>query len=158
MELNGFSAEIQFLAGALDKYGIGVQVLRAGRYKSAIEPFTRTTSSPEEKQQTQALLTDLWQEFLTTTSEARGKNPEAIQAIAEDQGLLPAAEAQTAGLVDEVAFYDDVLTELRELTQQTEEGAFEGEEDFTQISLYGYSQTLDDSAFGNDNTVAIIIV
>lgn len=156
MELNGFSAEIQFLAGALDKYGIGVQVLRAGRYKSAIEPFTRTTSSPEERQQTQALLTDLWQEFLTTTSEARGKNPEAIQTIAENQGLLPAAEAQTAGLIDKVAFYDDILAELRELTQQTDETAFDDDEDFTQISLYGYSQTLDSGLFGSDNTVAVI--
>ncbi|NEP58435.1 MAG: signal peptide peptidase SppA [Symploca sp. SIO2G7] len=155
MELNGFRAEIQFLAGALDKYGIGVQVLRAGRYKSAIEPFTRTTSSPEEKQQTQALLTDLWQEFLITTSKARGKNPEAIQAIAENQGLLPATEAQTAGLIDEVAFYDDVLVELRKLTQQTDEPPLGAEEEFTQISLYRYSQTLGTTP-GRKDTIALI--
>ena len=156
MELNGFRAEIQFLAGALNKYGVGVQVLRAGRYKSAIEPFTRTTSSPEEKQQTQALLSDLWQEFLTTTGEARGKNPDAIQAIAENQGLLPAAEAKTAGLVDQVAFYDDVLSELRELTEQTDADWTEDEDDFTQISLYRYSQTLDTETFGSKDTVAVI--
>ncbi|EKV00766.1 signal peptide protein peptidase SppA, 67K type [Leptolyngbya sp. PCC 7375] len=154
LELNGFRAEIQFLAGALSKYGVGVQVLRAGRYKSAIEPFTRTTSSPEEKQQTQALLTDLWQEFLTTASEARETTPESIQAIAENQGLLPAAEAQTAGLIDNVAFYDDVLSELRELTQQTDEPWLEDGEDFTQISLYRYSQTLSPE-IGN-NTIAVV--
>ncbi|MEM9486006.1 MAG: signal peptide peptidase SppA [Cyanobacteria bacterium P01_F01_bin.116] len=155
MELNGFRAEIQFLAGALNKYGVGVQVLRAGRYKSAIEPFTRTSSSPEEKQQTQALLTDLWQEFLTTTSEAREKNTEAIQTIAENQGLLAAEEAKSAGLIDDVAFYDDVLIELRELTDQTDETWPDDEEDFTQISLYRYSQTLETTNFGKD-TVAVI--
>ncbi|MEM9264379.1 MAG: signal peptide peptidase SppA [Cyanobacteria bacterium P01_F01_bin.13] len=155
MELNGFRAEIQFLAGALDKYGVGVQVLRAGRYKSAVEPFTRTTSSPEEKQQTQALLTDLWQEFLTTTSEARETNPQAIQAIAENQGLLPATEAKSAGLIDEIAFYDDVLSELRNLTNQTDEVWVEDEDDFTQISLYSYSQTLDSVPAGKD-TVAVV--
>ena len=154
IELNGFRAEIQFLAGALNKYGVGVQVLRAGRYKSAIEPFTRTTSSPEERQQTQALLTDLWQEFLTTAGEARETTPEAIQAIAENQGLLPAAEAKTAGLVDNVAFYDDVLSELRELSNQTDEDWVEDEDDFTQISLYRYSQTLNPE-FGKD-TVAVV--
>ncbi len=154
MELNGFRAEIQFLAGALNKYGVGVQVLRAGRYKSAIEPFTRTASSPEEKQQTQALLTDLWQEFLTTTSTARETTPEAIQAIAENQGILPAAEAQAAGLIDNVAFYDEVLTELRELTNQTDETWFKDEEDFTQISLYNYSQTL--SPDYDKDTIAVI--
>ncbi|MEO0395198.1 MAG: signal peptide peptidase SppA [Cyanobacteria bacterium P01_A01_bin.137] len=155
MELNGFRAEIQFLAGALSKYGVGVQVLRAGRYKSAIEPFTRTSSSPEEKQQTQALLTDLWQEFLTTTSEARETTPEAIQAIAENQGLLPAAEAQSAGLIDNVAFYDDILSDLRELTEQTDDAWDEDEDDFTQIGLYSYSQTLDTDA-GNKNTIAVV--
>lgn len=155
MELNGFRAEIQFLAGALSKYGVGVQVLRAGRYKSAIEPFTRTSSSPEEKQQTQALLTDLWQEFLTTTSEARETTPEAIQAIAENQGLLPAAEAQAAGLIDNVAFYDDLLSDLRELTEQTDDAWDEDEDDFTQIGLYSYSQTLD-TTIGNRDTIAVV--
>ena len=156
MELNGFRAEIQFLAGALSKYGVGVQVLRAGRYKSAIEPFTRTTSSPEEKQQTQALLTDLWQEFLTTTSEARDKKPETIQTIAENKGLLPAAEAKSAGLIDNTVFYDDVLAELRALTDQTDEEWTENEDDFTQINLYRYSQTIDTDSFGSKDTVAII--
>ncbi|MEM9805269.1 MAG: signal peptide peptidase SppA [Cyanobacteria bacterium P01_D01_bin.56] len=154
MELNGFRAEIQFLAGALSKYGVGVQVLRAGRYKSAIEPFTRTASSPEEKQQTQALLTDLWQEFLTTTSAARETTPEAIQAIAESQGILPAAEAQESGLIDNVAFYDEVLAELRTLTDQTDESWFGDEDDFTQVSLYNYSQTLSPD-YGKD-TIAVI--
>ena len=154
IELNGFRAEIQFLAGALNKYGVGVQVLRAGRYKSAIEPFTRTSSSPEERQQTQALLADLWQEFLTTAGEARETTPEAIQAIAENQGLLPAAEAQTAGLVDNVAFYDGVLSELRELTNQTDEDWVDDGDDFTQISLYRYSQTLSPE-FGKD-TIAVV--
>ena len=154
IELNGFSAEIQFLAGALSKYGVGVQVLRAGRYKSAIEPFTRSTSSPEERQQTQALLTDLWQEFLATASESRETTPEAMQTIAENQGLLPAAEAETAGLIDNVAFYDDVLSELRELTNQTNQDWAEDEEDFTQISLYRYSQVLRPET-GKD-TVAVV--
>ncbi|MEM6254551.1 MAG: signal peptide peptidase SppA [Cyanobacteria bacterium P01_D01_bin.156] len=154
MELNGFRAEIQFLAGALNKYGVGVQVLRAGRYKSAIEPFTRSSSSPEERQQTQALLADLWQEFLTTASTARETTPDAIQAIAEDQGILPATEAQEAGLIDTVAFYDEVLTDLRGLTNQTDETRSGSDEDFTQISLYNYSQTLDPD-YGKD-TVAVI--
>ncbi|MEO1742664.1 MAG: signal peptide peptidase SppA, partial [Cyanobacteria bacterium J06629_9] len=115
MELNGFRAEIQFLAGALDKYGVGVQVLRVGRYKSAVEPFIRETSSPEEKQQTQALLTDLWQDFLQTASTNRDFTPQALQTLADNGGLLMAEEAKAAGLVDEVAFFDQVLKELRSL-------------------------------------------
>ena len=119
MELNGFRAEIQFLAGALEKYGVGVQVLRVGRYKSAVEPFIRESSSPEEKQQTEALLTDLWQDFLQTASTIRALTPPALQTIADGGGLLMAEEAKAAGLIDEVAFFDEVLRELRGLGDES---------------------------------------
>ena len=119
MELNGFRAEIQFLAGALEKYGVGVQVLRVGRYKSAVEPFIRESSSPEEKQQTEALLTDLWQDFLQTASTNRDLTPQALQTIADGGGLLMAEEAKAAGLIDEVAFFDEVLRELRGLGDES---------------------------------------
>ncbi|MEO0541578.1 MAG: signal peptide peptidase SppA [Cyanobacteria bacterium P01_A01_bin.105] len=118
MELNGFRAEIQFLAGALEKYGVGVQVLRVGRYKSAVEPFIRESSSPEEKQQTEALLTDLWQDFLQTASADRDLTPQALQSVADGGGLLLAEEAKAAGLVDGVTFFDEVRQELRRLGEE----------------------------------------
>ncbi len=60
LELNGLGSEQLFLTGALEKYGIGVQVVRVGNYKSAVEPFTRTSLSQENREQTEALLNDLW--------------------------------------------------------------------------------------------------
>jgi protease-4 len=60
LEINGFSSQQLFYAGALQKFGIGVQVIRVGKYKSAVEPFVLKKLSLENRQQTQALLSDLW--------------------------------------------------------------------------------------------------
>lgn len=136
LEINGFQSETQFLAGALQKYGVGVQVLQAGRYKSAVEPFIRTTSSPESEEQTQALLGDLWEEFLTTVAAERSPTQAQLQQLADAGGLLLPAAAQAAGLVDEVVSYDDVLAELQSLTGEDVSIG----EDVASIDLVSYSK------------------
>ncbi|MBD1866934.1 signal peptide peptidase SppA [Oculatella sp. FACHB-28] len=158
MELNGFRAETTFFAGALEKYGVGIQVLRVGRYKSAVEPFIRTSRSPEEREQTQQLLADLWSEFLAATSESQGITSQQLQAIANNQGLLLADEAQEAGLVDRVSYFDEIVTELRKLTGESEgEGEGEGET-FRHIALPTYADVLAaDEDAGGDNQVALVV-
>ncbi|MEC4893548.1 MAG: signal peptide peptidase SppA [Oscillatoria sp. PMC 1051.18] len=133
MELNGLSSEQLFLAGALDRYGIGVQVVRVGNYKAAVEPFIRQELSPENRQQTQALLADLWQEFVGTVGESRELKPQELQAIANTKGLLLPEEAQQQGLVDRVAYFDEVVADLKELTE-----AKEKDKSFKQIRLENY--------------------
>ncbi|MEO1353386.1 MAG: signal peptide peptidase SppA [Cyanobacteria bacterium J06635_15] len=154
IELNGFSVESQFLAGALEKYGIGVQVLQAGRYKSAVEPFIRTESSPESQEQTRALINGLWQDFLGKVAGARDLETQQLQQIANQGGLLMADEAQAAGLVDKVAHFDEVLAELRSLTDADPRD----DEVFPQVGLVEYSrivnQRQDDG--WNDDVVAVV--
>jgi protease-4 len=152
LEVNGFQAETQFLDGALDQYGVGVQVLQAGRYKSAIEPFIRSDNSPESEAQTSALLTDLWQDFLTTVADSRDVTRDRLQQLANEGGILQAQAAETANLVDRVAYYDDVLTELQTLTgAEAEDG-----EDIPSIDLVSYSQMADRPNQDADDVVAII--
>ncbi len=152
LELNGFQAETQFLAGALEKYGVGVQVLQAGRYKSAVEPFTRSDNSPEDRAQTEALLASLWQEFLTAVAESRDSTPAALQQIADAGGILMGTEAETAKLVDRVAYYEDVLVDLQALT---EADSILGE-DIPAIDLVSYSQTVSPDQGGSRDVVALV--
>jgi len=164
MEINGFRAETQFLGNALKKYGIGVQVLRVGRYKSAVEPFTRSESSPEDKQQTEALIGDLWKEFLQTVSADRDVTAEQVQQLADEVGLIEPAQALELGLVDSLGFYDDVLLGLRELSgvadEDDEDTIVVDLEDFPQTSLVEYAQIAardrDRNFGGPDDTVAIV--
>lgn len=152
MEINGLSSETTFLAGGLEKYGIGVQVTRVGKYKSAVEPFVLTKNSPESREQTQKLLADIWSDFLTTVGQRENLTPQQLQQVVDSQGILMASEAKQKGLVDELAYFDEVVAKLKELTEIEKE-----DRSFRQISLQSYASGSETSKkeFGK-NQVAIV--
>ena len=156
LEFNGLSSETMFLSGALDKFGIGVQVTKVGKYKSATEPFLREKMSPENRQQTLQLLQDIWGQYLQTVATSRKSTTEQLQAIADNQGILMANNALQSKLVDRVVYYDEVLKKLKELT-----GIEEDDKSFTQISLNNYSKvprvakTLSKN-IKSDNKIAVV--
>ena len=134
MELNGLSSQQMFFQGALDKYGVGVQIIRVGDFKSAVEPYIRNNLSPENRQQTVALLEDLWGKFLNTVASSRKLDPERLQTLANTKGYLEPDEAKKAGLIDRVGYYDNAAAKLRELTEEVEE-----DKSFRQIDLKTYA-------------------
>ncbi|MEQ9357212.1 signal peptide peptidase SppA [Coleofasciculus chthonoplastes] len=138
LEMNGFSSQPMFFTGALEKFGIGIQVIRVGKYKSAVEPFVLKELSPENRQQIQALLEDLWSEFRTTVGKSRQVTPQQLQAIADNQGIVLASDAIGRRLVDKVGYYDEVIAQLQELT-----GERETEKSFRQIRISTYADIAD---------------
>ena len=135
LEINGFSSEEMFLAGALEKFGIGVQVTRVGKYKSAVEPFFLKKMSPENRQQTEQWLGDIWSEFLNTVGQSRKLKATQLQAIADDRGTLMADETLNSQLIDKVAYFDEIVAELKKLT-----GVDKEDKSFKQISLKNYAK------------------
>ncbi len=135
LEFNGLISQTMFLTGALDKFGIGVQVTRVGKYKSAVEPFTLEKMSPENRQQTLQLLQNIWGQYLQTIATSRNLTTQKLQAIADSKGILMANDALDGKLVDSVVYYDDVLKKLKELT-----GKKESDQNFRQISLNKYGK------------------
>lgn len=166
LEINGFRAETQFLGNALKKYGVGVQVVRAGRYKSAVEPFTRSQSSPEEKQQTEILIGGLWQDFLNTVTSDREVTPEQMQTFADQVGLIEPEQALDAGLVDQLGFYPEMLTKLEALSGEEESSDEDAAEDwseaiepeFPNVTLTDYARTVArDREFDSaDDAIAVV--
>jgi len=138
LQLNGFSSQPIFYTGVLEKYGVGVQVIRAGKFKSAVEPFILKKLSLENRQQTQALLSSLWSEFLGTVGKSRKLTPDQLQAIADSNGELTAGEAKTRRLVDKVAYLDEVVADLKKIT-----GSREKDKSFRQIRLTTYANVED---------------
>jgi protease IV len=137
LELNGLSSETTFFTGALQKFGVGVQVTRVGKYKSAVEPFLLTKRSPESREQTEKLLGDLWQEFLTAAGKDRKLTVPQLQVIADSKGTVMAKEAQQAGLVDRVVYDDEIEAELKQLT-----GENDPEKSFRQVDLGTYARAI----------------
>jgi protease-4 len=142
VEINGLGTQPIFFTGALTKAGIGVQILRVGNYKGAVEPYTRENLSPENRQQQQLLLNQIWQIYLTNVANNRSLTVPQLQAIASDQGLLFADIALREKLVDKVTYWDEALAELKQAgvwindPEKTEEE--EGDQEFRKISLAEY--------------------
>jgi protease IV len=141
MELNGLNSKQMFFKGALEKYGVGVQVIRVGDYKSAVEPYLRSDLSPANREQTKALLTDLWGKFLNTVADSRGLSATQLQTIVDRQGYVDPDDAQKIGLIDQVGYYDNVVTRLRELTGETEITETTKAESFRQVDLNTYASS-----------------
>ncbi|HEV2748707.1 MAG TPA: signal peptide peptidase SppA [Allosphingosinicella sp.] len=96
-----------YFKGLLDKIGVTANVYRAGAYKAAVEPFTRTDMSPESREANQALAAALWENWLEEVRRARPKAQLAgyvgapVDRIAATGGDLARA-ALAAGLVDKL--------------------------------------------------------
>lgn len=153
IEINGLSSEQMFLTGALNKYGIGIQIVRVGSYKSAIEPLIRQNFSPENRQQTQALLADLWEEFLQAVAKSRNLTVPKLQEIVDGQGFLNTQKALESNLIDRVGYFDEVLNDLKQLT-----GSSERDKSFKQISLESYADVSVPNArkSSSNNKIALV--
>ena len=150
VEINGFSSEQPFLTGALNKYGIGVQIIRVGDFKAAVEPFIRQDFSEENRQQTSQLLSDLWSQYLSTVTDSRQLEPEKLQAIANNQGLLNPEEALNQGLIDNIAYFDEILDQLKEIT-----GKKATDKSLPQVTITSYGN-LSQIEKSSDNKIAIV--
>lgn len=137
----GLASEPMFFASAFEKYGIGVQVTRVGKYKSAVEPFTRKEMSPENREELQKLLGDLWTHLLADIGPSRNLTPEKLQATVDAEGMIRAPVAREVGIVDRVAYRDEIYDALKAKT-----GRGGTKEPFKQVTLVDYAKHTKDSA------------
>ncbi|MGL5872882.1 MAG: signal peptide peptidase SppA [Xenococcaceae cyanobacterium] len=153
LEINGLSSQQIFFSGAMEKYGIGVQVIRVGDFKAAVEPYTRQNISPQNREQTQQLLNDLWANFAKSVGTSRKLSSQKIVEITNSQAILNAKEAQASGLVDNVAYFDEVVEELKKQT-----GSDQKSKSFRHIPIEEYASFESESIQKNssDRKIAII--
>ncbi|HWR01333.1 MAG TPA: signal peptide peptidase SppA [Chlorobaculum sp.] len=103
--LDGLKAELFFFADPLKKLGIGFQAAQWKKYKSGIEPFTRSSASPEFREEVNALLDDSWADYLDYVSRRRGIGRDAFAAIIDSLAVLSPEKALSLRLIDRVATF-----------------------------------------------------
>ncbi|MBT0552094.1 signal peptide peptidase SppA [Riemerella anatipestifer] len=102
IELKGMASEVVFLKDFADQYGIGINVIRHGKYKAAVEPFLRNDLSPENKEQLSTLLSDLWGRVSNKIASSRKISIENFQSITDGlYGMIPDFSLKY-GLVDKL--------------------------------------------------------
>lgn len=119
---HGLSAQTMFFTDLLKKVGIEMQIFKVGTYKSAVEPFTETAMSQANREQTQAFVSSLWEQFVTDVSASRNLTPERLNELADlNMDFQPAETYIENGLADTLMYKDGVLTYLKKLTDCKED-------------------------------------
>ncbi len=90
IELKGMSTEVTFFKNFAEKLGVGIEVLRHGKYKAAVEPFLRDDISPENRQQLSVLLNDVWDNTAKQIAASRKIDTAQFRTIVDSlYGIIP---------------------------------------------------------------------
>jgi protease IV len=110
--INGLAADVMFFRGSLDKLGIYPDIYQIGKYKSVGDMFTQKEMTDAHREYINSLLDDLFNRYVQTIAEARHKTPDEIKALI-DNAPYNGTQAKAAGLIDEVAYHDDVEKQIK---------------------------------------------
>ncbi|WP_430934926.1 signal peptide peptidase SppA [Saccharicrinis sp. 156] len=133
MEFKGLSSERTFFKGALEKLGVEMQIFKHGKFKSAVEPFMLDHMSDPAKEQTITYVNSIWNFIVDGISETRGVSPEDINALADNGGMFSSNDVFVTGnIIDGLKYKDEVIAELKELTNT------EQEDDIEQVKFSDY--------------------
>ena len=114
---NGLTAQRMYYKRILDKIGVEMQILKVGTFKSAVEPYFRTSMSDADKLQIQQYLGGIWSEYKDAVGTARHIAPVQLDALADRyMGIQSAEEQLKAGLVDTLVYRQDMDSLLRVYT------------------------------------------
>src|SRR5438093_4859605 len=130
LDLNGVATYELFLRGTLDKIGAYPDLHHIGDYKTAVNTFTEKGYTPAHKEMDQSLNRDLYEQIVRGIADGRKKNEADVQHLFDDGPFLP-EDALRAGLIDDVAYEDQVDEKLRAGEQRRQIDS----DDYTRISL-----------------------
>lgn len=126
VQWNGLTAQKMYYTRAMEKLGVEMQILKVGTFKSAVEPFFRTSMSEADRLQTEQYLAGIWDEYKTAVGASRKLTPEQLSALADrHMGLQEADEQLKAGLVDTLIYGQDMDSLIR---------IFAGTKDYTTLN------------------------
>jgi protease IV len=113
LDVKGLRAELFFAKNTLDKLGVSLEFQHVGKYKDAPDMFTKTSSSPETREVINLLLDQLYGDFVNTIAQGRNKPPAEVRALV-DTGPFVGKEALKGGLVDALAYEDEMYGQLQD--------------------------------------------
>ena len=111
---DGMTAQKQYMTRLFEKIGVEMQILKVGTFKSAVEPYFRTSMSAEDRKQTEQYLAGIWSEVKTAVAQNRPITVEQLDAYADEcMSLQPQHKYVDYGFVDTLVYVQDMDTVLR---------------------------------------------
>jgi len=150
IDLKGLAAEVTFFKDFTDKYGIGVDVIRHGKYKAAVEPFLRNDISPENQEQLSVLLNDLWNGISKKISVSRKIEDSQLKTIVDSlYSSIPDLSLQhkLADKLIQKSEYDNIIKNKLKIS---------GKDKLNKISFSKYIKSFKSDKTDPDNQIAVL--
>ncbi len=151
-DFKGLSAELMFFKDLQEKSGIKVEVIRHGKFKSAVEPFLDNKMSDANREQTMSLLNSVWSSIIADISKSRKISEAKLNEIAN--GLLARTPemAKAQKLIDVIAYEDVYHDAIRKKLK------VDSDEDYNKISISDYAQKVATTSESNDSQDKIAVI
>ncbi|QBO58158.1 Protease 4 [Chryseobacterium salivictor] len=150
IDLKGLSTEVLYMKSFADKYGIGIEIIRHGKYKSAVEPFMRDDMSPENKEQLSTLLNDIWSVNSQKIASSRKIDPAQFKTVVDSlYGAIPDLSL-TYKLADKLmqkSEYDQMIKTKLNLAKKDK---------LTKVSFKKYIHSFSDDSSKKEDQIAVL--
>ncbi|NPA69093.1 MAG: signal peptide peptidase SppA [Chlorobi bacterium] len=153
LQFSGLSAQLVFFKSLLDKIGIEPQIIRHGKFKSAVEPFMSDEMSDANKEQTMRFISSLWGSLLKAVSEERHIPVAELNKYADELSAADAKDALKLNLVDGLKYEDQIIQELKQKTGISEDKSL------NEINLTDYiasTKDIKEILENKENNIAVI--
>ncbi|MBL7867016.1 MAG: signal peptide peptidase SppA [Flavobacterium lindanitolerans] len=152
MDFKGLSSEVMFYKDFQEKTGIKMEVIRHGKYKSAVEPYLANEMSEANREQISVLLNSVWNSVVADISKSRNISVDRLNEIAN--GLLARTPemAKAEKLIDKIAYEDEYHDGIRKALKVKKD------EEYNTVSIidYAHKNSTTGKKPATDNTIAII--
>ena len=152
LEFKGLSSEVIYMKDLQEKSGIKMEVIRHGKYKSAVEPFLNQEMSAENREQLTALLQSVWSTIAKDISNSRNISVDELNIIADSlKGRTPVLALQNK-LIDKIAYEDEYHNLIKKELKTKED------EDYETIDIIDYARNIATSAkdYSKKDIIAVI--
>jgi protease-4 len=152
VDFKGLSSEVMFFKEFQEKSGLKMEVIRHGKYKSAVEPFLENKMSDANREQIASLLNSVWNAVVTDISKSRNISVIKLNEIAN--GLLARTPemAKTEKLIDVIAYEDVYHDAIRKAMKVN------SDEDYNKVTILDYSQKVATTSQITDSSDQIAII
>lgn len=133
LDYKGLSSEVLFFKDLQEKTGVKMEVIRHGKYKSAVEPFLSNEMSEANRTQIKELIGSIWSSMIADISEGRNISVQDLNSIADTLGGRSPELAKASGLIDDAVFYDQYEDKLKAAI------GIHQDEDINYVSFEDYS-------------------
>ncbi len=132
LDFKGLASEVLYMKDLQEKSGIKMEVIRHGKYKSAVEPFLQQNMSAENREQLTVLLNSMWDSYVSTISKNRKISVDVLNDVATNLNARTAVLAQENKLIDKIAYLDQYRSGIKKAL------GVKADDDINEIEILDY--------------------